>query len=182
MPIYEFECGACGERFEALVDAGTERAECPACGAAGAERRFSSFALHPAADGEPASAHGGRARDQSRWRARRASRRAWRAIAERSRGRERRDATAAAGDEEPAADPGVAGRRERLVEVYREASGCAQCPLAETRTKVVFGAGDADADLMFVGEAPGAEEDRQGLPFVGRAGELLNELLGRASA
>lgn len=71
----------------------------------------------------------------------------------------------------------AAVRRERLVEVYREASSCTLCPLAETRTKVVFGAGNADADLMFVGEAPGAEEDRQGLPFVGRAGGLLNELL-----
>ncbi|HEU4804044.1 MAG TPA: uracil-DNA glycosylase [Solirubrobacterales bacterium] len=69
-------------------------------------------------------------------------------------------------------------RREALVEVYREASGCTLCPLAETRTKVVFGAGNADADLMFIGEAPGAEEDRRGLPFVGRAGGLLNELLG----
>ncbi len=69
------------------------------------------------------------------------------------------------------------GRRERLVEVYREASGCLKCPLSETRTKVVFGAGDANADLMFVGEAPGADEDRQGLPFVGRAGGLLGELL-----
>ena len=69
-------------------------------------------------------------------------------------------------------------RRERLVEVYNEASGCLRCPLAETRTKVVFGAGNADADLMFVGEAPGAEEDRRGLPFVGRAGGLLNDLLG----
>lgn len=68
-------------------------------------------------------------------------------------------------------------RRERLVEVYREASGCTLCPLAQTRTNVVFGAGDADADLMFVGEAPGADEDAQGLPFVGRAGKLLNELL-----
>ena len=52
-----------------------------------------------------------------------------------------------------------------------------RCPLHETRTKAVFGAGDADADLMFVGEAPGAEEDRQGLPFVGRAGQLLNQML-----
>ena len=69
-------------------------------------------------------------------------------------------------------------RRERLVEVYRESSTCVRCPLAETRTNVVFGAGNADADLMFVGEAPGAEEDRQGLPFVGRAGGLLTELLG----
>jgi len=68
-------------------------------------------------------------------------------------------------------------RRERLVEVYREASGCTLCPLAQTRTYVVFGAGDANADLMFIGEAPGAEEDRRGLPFVGRAGGLLNELL-----
>ena len=72
----------------------------------------------------------------------------------------------------------AAGRRERLVEVYREASGCTLCPLARTRTNVVFGAGHADAELMFIGEAPGAEEDRQGLPFVGRAGGLLNELLG----
>ncbi len=70
-----------------------------------------------------------------------------------------------------------AERRERLVELYREASECTRCPLAETRTKVVFGSGHADADLMFVGEAPGAEEDRQGLPFVGRAGSLLTDLL-----
>jgi uracil-DNA glycosylase len=55
--------------------------------------------------------------------------------------------------------------------------GCRRCPLHETRTKAVFGAGNADADLMFVGEAPGAEEDRQGLPFVGRAGQLLNQML-----
>ena len=68
-------------------------------------------------------------------------------------------------------------RREALVEVFREASVCERCPLSETRTNVVFGAGNSDADLMFVGEAPGAEEDRQGLPFVGRAGSLLAELL-----
>jgi uracil-DNA glycosylase family 4 len=68
-------------------------------------------------------------------------------------------------------------RRERLVEVYREASVCELCPLSETRTSVVFGSGNSDANLMFVGEAPGAEEDRQGLPFVGRAGALLAELL-----
>lgn len=68
-------------------------------------------------------------------------------------------------------------RREQLVELYREVSGCTRCPLHAGRTKAVFGAGDADADLMFVGEAPGAEEDRQGIPFVGRAGQLLNQLL-----
>jgi DNA polymerase len=71
----------------------------------------------------------------------------------------------------------AAERREELVELYREASGCARCPLAATRTHVVFGAGNADADLMFVGEAPGQNEDLQGLPFVGRAGKLLDELL-----
>jgi DNA polymerase len=69
-------------------------------------------------------------------------------------------------------------RREKLVELYKEVQGCTKCPLHETRTKAVFGAGNADADLMFVGEAPGAEEDRQGLPFVGRAGQLLNQMLG----
>lgn len=74
----------------------------------------------------------------------------------------------------------AAARRERLVEVYREVSACTRCPLHETRTKAVFGTGNSDADLMFVGEAPGAEEDRQGLPFVGRAGTLLTQLLGEA--
>src|SRR5215210_2488550 len=69
-------------------------------------------------------------------------------------------------------------RRDRLVEVYNQASICERCPLSETRSRVVFGSGNADADLMFVGEAPGAEEDRQGLPFVGRAGGFLTELLG----
>jgi uracil-DNA glycosylase family 4 len=72
---------------------------------------------------------------------------------------------------------GAEERRERLVGLYREVAECTKCPLYETRTKAVFGAGNADADLMFVGEAPGAEEDRQGLPFVGRAGQLLNQLL-----
>jgi uracil-DNA glycosylase len=68
-------------------------------------------------------------------------------------------------------------RREQLVALYKEVSACTKCPLSETRNKAVFGAGDADAELMFVGEAPGAEEDRQGLPFVGRAGQLLNQML-----
>ena len=68
-------------------------------------------------------------------------------------------------------------RREALVDLFEEVKGCTRCPLHETRTKAVFGAGNADADLMFVGEAPGAEEDRQGLPFVGRAGQLLNQML-----
>ena len=71
----------------------------------------------------------------------------------------------------------AAVRREALVEVYNQASVCERCPLHESRNRVVFGAGNADAELIFVGEAPGAEEDRQGLPFVGRAGALLAQLL-----
>jgi uracil-DNA glycosylase family 4 len=68
-------------------------------------------------------------------------------------------------------------RRKQLVALFKEVSACTKCPLHETRAKTVFGAGNADAELMFVGEAPGADEDRQGLPFVGRAGQLLNQLL-----
>jgi DNA polymerase len=71
-----------------------------------------------------------------------------------------------------------AQRREALKAVWHEARDCTRCPLADTRTTVVFGNGDADADLMFVGEAPGANEDREGLPFVGQAGKLLDKLLG----
>jgi uracil-DNA glycosylase family 4 len=69
-------------------------------------------------------------------------------------------------------------RREELKAVFEQARGCVKCPqLASTRTTVVFGSGNADADLMFVGEAPGANEDKQGLPFVGQAGRLLDTLL-----
>jgi DNA polymerase len=69
-------------------------------------------------------------------------------------------------------------RRESLKEVFAQAKQCQRCPeLAATRRTVVFGAGNADADLMFVGEAPGASEDEQGVPFVGRAGKLLETLL-----
>ena len=75
--------------------------------------------------------------------------------------------------------PSAESRREALKAVWQQAQTCAKCPqLASTRTKVVFGAGNADADLMFVGEAPGANEDKQGLPFVGQAGKLLDTLLG----
>ncbi|MDQ6797659.1 MAG: uracil-DNA glycosylase [Actinomycetota bacterium] len=64
-----------------------------------------------------------------------------------------------------------------LAEVEGEASGCTRCPLAEGRTQVVFGVGDPHADLMFVGEGPGAQEDLQGEPFVGRSGQLLDRLV-----
>jgi uracil-DNA glycosylase len=69
-------------------------------------------------------------------------------------------------------------RRELLKAVYLQAKDCTRCPLHQTRTTVVFGSGNADADLMFIGEAPGANEDRMGLPFVGQAGKLLDKLLG----
>jgi uracil-DNA glycosylase family 4 len=69
-------------------------------------------------------------------------------------------------------------RRDALKQVFAQAQVCVRCQeLAATRNSVVFGAGNADADLMFVGEAPGASEDEQGLPFVGRAGKLLDTLL-----
>jgi uracil-DNA glycosylase family 4 len=70
-----------------------------------------------------------------------------------------------------------AARRDDLVAFYHELSDCQKCPLAAERNTVVFGTGDPDADLMFVGEAPGFNEDKQGKPFVGQAGKLLDKLL-----
>ena len=64
-----------------------------------------------------------------------------------------------------------------LEEAALDASTCTKCRLAEGRTQVVYGVGDANADLMFIGEAPGFHEDKQGEPFVGAAGQLLNQLL-----
>ncbi len=64
-----------------------------------------------------------------------------------------------------------------LNELEQEALSCKRCRLWETRNKVVFGAGNPNADLVLVGEAPGGEEDRQGIPFVGRAGLLLTKIL-----
>ena len=64
-----------------------------------------------------------------------------------------------------------------LEELAVVASTCTRCALAAGRTQVVFGMGDPAADLVFIGEGPGAEEDRQGLPFVGRSGQLLDRLM-----
>jgi uracil-DNA glycosylase family 4 len=78
----------------------------------------------------------------------------------------------------PEAPPPAAERREALKQLLVQARSCTRCAeLAATRKTVVFGAGNADAALMFVGEAPGASEDEQGVPFVGRAGKLLSQLL-----
>ena len=69
-------------------------------------------------------------------------------------------------------------RADALATFAREISDCTRCRLAAGRTQVVVGVGNADADLMFVGEAPGFHEDKQGYPFVGQAGKLLDRLLG----
>jgi len=79
------------------------------------------------------------------------------------------------GSSETAAE--VAARRTQLEDLANESSACTLCPLSDARQRVVFGSGDANADLMFIGEGPGAEEDRQGLPFVGPAGELLTKII-----
>jgi len=68
-------------------------------------------------------------------------------------------------------------RPETLEELYAAIHNCTKCPLGHTRTKFVFGVGNPNADIMFIGEAPGRDEDLQGEPFVGRAGQLLNQML-----
>lgn len=69
------------------------------------------------------------------------------------------------------------GEYPSLDEVREILGECTRCPLSRGRNRIVFGDGDPDADLMFIGEGPGAEEDRLGQPFVGRAGELLTQMI-----
>jgi uracil-DNA glycosylase family 4 len=76
-----------------------------------------------------------------------------------------------------AAEGDPAARAAALAALAEVVSGCRRCRLCEGRQKTVFGAGNPHAGLMFIGEGPGAEEDRQGLPFVGRAGELLTRII-----
>jgi DNA polymerase len=78
---------------------------------------------------------------------------------------------------EPLLTHPVAAAGSTLAEVGAAALACRQCALAEGRTQVVFGDGDPGADLMFVGEGPGEQEDLQGVPFVGRSGRLLTQLI-----
>ena len=68
-------------------------------------------------------------------------------------------------------------RSQQLASFEQAVSACTRCRLAEGRTQVVFGSGNPNAELMFVGEAPGFHEDQQGVPFVGQAGKLLEKLL-----
>ncbi len=72
------------------------------------------------------------------------------------------------------------GTMESLDVLATECRGCRRCPLAETRTQVVLARGNPSARLLLIGEAPGAEEDRLGLPFVGRSGQLLDRMLADA--
>jgi len=72
----------------------------------------------------------------------------------------------------------VSDRLEQLARVALEASGCTACPLASTRTQVVFSNGDPSSQLVFVGEGPGRDEDLAGEPFVGKSGKLLDRLIG----
>lgn len=66
---------------------------------------------------------------------------------------------------------------DKLTELYNSCNNCTKCPLHQTRTNCVFGVGNSNADIMFVGEAPGEQEDLKGIPFVGRAGQLLDKFL-----
>lgn len=80
--------------------------------------------------------------------------------------------TISGGRPSPAPPPGTP-----LAGFYHEIKDCQKCPLGQTRKQFVFGSGNGDAEIMFIGEAPGADEDRQGLPFVGRSGQLLTKIL-----
>ena len=72
---------------------------------------------------------------------------------------------------------GASNKSEELEKIAEEISVCVECPLAKTRTKTVPGSGSAEAEVMFVGEAPGFNEDQQGIPFCGAAGKFLDEML-----
>jgi uracil-DNA glycosylase len=82
--------------------------------------------------------------------------------------------------QEPPGFPAEIPRPDRLEDLHRVMVRCTRCDLFLGRTQVVPGAGSADAAVLFVGEAPGANEDREGVPFVGASGSLLNEMLALA--
>ena len=150
MPIYEYACMECESHFDELVRTpGAGRSSARECGAGNVLRQLSTFAVA--------------------------------GVSSQPKLRRRRAAAAAAA---PAAAARPSAARSRLppmsvdLATYRdETLGCTRCALAAGRTQVVFGSGDPNADLMFVGEAPGFHEDQQGVPFVGQAGKLLDTLL-----
>ena len=73
--------------------------------------------------------------------------------------------------------PPLAPSNETLPDILQDIGDCHRCRLGATRNKIVFGVGDPRAPLVFVGEGPGADEDAQGIPFVGRAGQLLTQMI-----
>ena len=85
------------------------------------------------------------------------------------------------GPSRPPYGPSVLDRKQKIALLQKmdaeEVKGCPKCDLCKTRTNTVFGEGDAEAKLMFIGEAPGENEDLQGRPFIGRAGELLTKMI-----
>jgi len=77
----------------------------------------------------------------------------------------------------PPPTPILAATADNLPSIREDIGDCRRCKLAPTRTNIVFGSGNINAELVFVGEAPGSDEDEQGLPFVGRAGQLLTKII-----
>jgi DNA polymerase len=78
--------------------------------------------------------------------------------------------------------PGLAPENDTLERICADIGGCTRCKLHQNRNKIVFGVGDPAARIVFVGEGPGADEDAQGIPFVGRAGQLLTQMIEATSA
>ena len=153
MPIYEYVCMSCESHFEELVRH-DESAKCPDCGTTKVQRQLSVFA---ASKTKPATPEDRRRSEFRRlW-----ARKLWLPLITDLGRLTARIATA-----------------ELSLASYGEAvADCTRCALAKGRTQVVFGSGSPTADLMFVGEAPGFHEDKQGVPFVGAAGQLLGKLL-----
>ncbi len=92
-------------------------------------------------------------------------------------GRERKEGSSQEATESGTAPVSIADKKALLDQIASEIKKCTRCELHRTRTNTVPGAGNPDADIMFIGEAPGAEEDAKGIPFVGRAGKLLDKFL-----
>ena len=147
MPIYEYVCMSCESHFEELV----RHDETPPARTAGRRRRSGSSRSSRLTAPASSRSSGGPLR-------------------------RRRAAAVAAGAVAAAAIDALSDHAE-LAALRDAVSGCTRCPLSATRTQVVFGSGSPTADLMFVGEAPGFHEDKQGIPFVGAAGQLLGKLL-----
>jgi uracil-DNA glycosylase len=78
--------------------------------------------------------------------------------------------------------PGLAPENDSLAAIRNDIGDCHRCRLSETRKNIVFGSGSEEAKLVFVGEGPGADEDEQGLPFVGRAGQLLTQMIDNTAS